>query len=85
MWASPCANRIKESPAIAKLVWALGAALMGTVVNFFSVSYFDQIEVVLVHVAGIDFAVATRLTSCMSGQSWRLTRKTEEHGAMEGE
>jgi hypothetical protein len=35
-----------DSPKTTKLLWALGAALFGTVVNFFSVSYFDQIDVI---------------------------------------
>jgi hypothetical protein len=36
---------VEENPALAIMVWAMGATLFATVVNFFSVSYFDQIEV----------------------------------------
>jgi hypothetical protein len=36
----------ETSPDVEKVLWALGAALFATIVNFFSVSYFDQIHVV---------------------------------------
>jgi hypothetical protein len=36
----------EEFPESARMFWALGAALLTSVVNFFSVSYFDQIHVV---------------------------------------
>jgi hypothetical protein len=36
----------EESPEVARMIWAMGVALLATVVNFFSVSYLDQIQVV---------------------------------------
>jgi hypothetical protein len=43
------------------LLWALGAALYATLVNFFSVSYYDQIDVIwyllLAMISSASFAI----------------------------
>jgi hypothetical protein len=49
------------APDVEMLLWALGATLYGTLVNFFSVSYFDQIDVIwyllLAMISSASFAI----------------------------
>jgi hypothetical protein len=52
-----------ESPEIARLAWGLGSALMATVVNFFSVSYFDQIQEIWVLLLAAIVSVTSAVVS----------------------
>jgi hypothetical protein len=61
-------NTVEELPEAARLIWAMGAALLATVVNFFSVSYFDQIQVVWL----LLLAAIVSVTSALGAQDSRV-------------
>jgi hypothetical protein len=64
---------VDEFSDVARLIWAMGAALIATVVNFFSVSYFDQIQylfvLLLAAIVSVTSAIGPQEVPVASGAS----------------
>jgi len=64
---------LDDSPETPKLLWAIGATLFATIVNFFSVSYFDQIHVIwwllVAMIAGVTSDLLQRPDNPLEGEA----------------